>query len=142
MRKACGSIPLLLLLVVAGYAIAAEQGEEAKLRFAAAQHEIIAILIKEEQFDRVLPEFSRIVELGFEGPTEELVVKETWAVVDGLMAAAQFEIAHQVIDQALDHTAESDSEFGLLMLKGKLYRQEGRLREALQTYRLAQGLQQ
>ncbi len=142
MRKMVGSIPLLFLLVGAGLAAGTEQREEAKLRFAAAQHEIVAILIKEEQFDRVFPEFSRILELGFEGPAEELVVKATWSVVSGLTEAARFDVAHRVIDGALRHTAEPDSEFGLLMLKGKVYGQEGRIREALQTYRLAQRLQE
>ena len=142
MRKIAGSVLLLFLLIGAGLAAGPEQGEEAKLRFAAAQHEIIAILIKEEQFDRVLPEFSRILELGFQGSAEELVVKETWSVVNSLMDAAQFDLAHQVIDRALHDTEEADSEFGLLMLKGKLYKQEGRLREALQTYRLAQRIQE
>lgn len=144
MRKIlCSSA--VLILMWSGVAVAqkpAESSIEAKLRFAATQHEIISILIKEGQFDRVLPEFVRILELGFVGPDEELVVKETWSIVSSLTGAKQYDLAHMVADEALKQTAQVNSRFTLLMLKGKLYKHEGRLSEALSTYRKAQQIQQ
>lgn len=114
--------------------------EDADLRMAATQHEIIAILIEQGEFDQVLPEFEKILDLGFTGEREQLVVKEVWVVVNGLMAAQKYELGHQVIDSALRRLHEADSEFQLLMLKGKLYRQQGLVHEAVRTYRQAQRL--
>ena len=145
MKRVFCSLLVLLLLFCGVFAASATQpgtSAEAKLRFAAAQHEIIAILINDKQFDRVLPEFKKILELGFAGEQEQLVVKEVWSVVTALTDAAQYASAHQVLDEALSYARQQDNRFALLMLKGKIYKQEGRLREALGTYRQAQQLQE
>lgn len=120
----------------------AAQTEEARLRFAAAQHEIITILVREGQYDRVVEEFQKILALGFTGPQEELVVRETWAIVKGLMEQRAYDTAHEVIRSALQTLKGDDSHFALLMLRGKLFKEQGRLREALEAYRQAQQLQQ
>lgn len=115
---------------------------DAELRFAATQHEIIAILIEEEEFDRVVPEFQKILDLGFSGEQERLVVKEAWVVANGLLAAQRYDLAHQVVDSALNRLQSEESEFQLLMLKGKLYKQQGMVQEAVRTYRQAQRIRQ
>ncbi|GAB4237176.1 MAG: hypothetical protein Kow00109_11020 [Acidobacteriota bacterium] len=131
---------------LAGGASAAVQSpapnEEARLRFAAAQHEIITILVREGQYDRVVEEFQKILALGFAGPQEELVVRETWAIVKGLMEQHAYDTAHRVVESALQTLKSDDSHFALLMLRGKLFKEQGRLREALEAYRQAQRLQQ
>ncbi len=134
---------LLLLLCLAWVpaslgAMEVSSAEDAALRVAATQHEIIAILIEQGEFDRVLPEFEKILALGFSGEQEQLVVKEVWVIVNGLMAARRYDLGHQVIDSALRRLHGDESEFQLLMLKGKLYRQQGLVHEAVRTYRQAQ----
>lgn len=144
MSRLYGSIALIFLLAM-GPVLLAEPGTETRegaLRFAATQHEIIAILIEEGQFDRVLPEFQKILDLGFTGELEQLVVKEVWVVVNELSGANQFELGHQVVSSALRQLSEDESRFQLLMLKGKLYKQQGLVQEAVRTYRQAQGVRQ
>ena len=145
MKKVVCILALLLLLVtgqVAAQTATTRSSEDARLRYAAAQHEIITILINEGQYDRVPAEFQKILDLRFGGAQEELVVKETWAIVNGLMAKRQFEPAHRVVDEALRYAVQSESRFALIMLKGKIYKQEGRLKDALNAYRQAQQLQE
>lgn len=145
MKKVVCLFALLLLLVVGQVAaqnLTGQSSEDAKLRYAAAQHEIITILINEGQYDRIPAEFQKILDLGFTGDQEDLVVKEAWAIVTGLMANRQFESAHRIVDEALRKVERSDSRFALIMLKGKLFKQEGRLKDALNAYRQAQQLQE
>jgi tetratricopeptide (TPR) repeat protein len=143
-RVFCSLLVTLLLIcsLLAASTTVVNPGVEAKLRFAAAQHEIISILINEGQYDRVLPEFEKILELGLTGEQEQLVVKEVWSIVTALTEAGQYDSAHRLLDEALAKVAQQDNRFALLMLKGKVYKQEGRLREALGTYRQAQQLQE
>ncbi|MEJ2077055.1 MAG: hypothetical protein P8020_08155 [Acidobacteriota bacterium] len=145
MKKVVCLIALLLLLVsgqVAAQNLTRQSSDDAKLRYAAAQHEIITILINEGQYSRVPVEFQKILDLGFSGAQEELVVKEAWAVVTGLVANRQFEPAHRVVDEALRKTVRNENRFALIMLEGKLFKQEGRLKDALNAYRQAQQLQE
>lgn len=141
MKKVVCLFALLLLMVfgqIAAQNVTKQSTDDARLRYAAAQHEIITILINEKQYDRVPVEFEKILDLGFRGSQEELVVKEAWAIVTGLMAHRQFESAHQVVDEALQKVERNDNRFALIMLKGKLFKQEGRLKDALNAYRQAQ----
>jgi len=145
MRKAALLISLLILLCGGSLASAnpgSPETPDARLRFAAAQHEIISILITEQQFDRILSEYQKILDLGFSGSNEELVVKEAWSIARSLAELNQFRLAYRVLDATLQSVTERESGFALLMFKGKLLKQEGRTNEALAVYRQAQSLQQ
>ena len=140
-------VMVLVLLCMLGfgpaYATVGQEvlSEDSDLRFAATQHEIISILIREGEYDRVLPEFEKILSLDLSGPKEELLVKEVWLVANSLMTAEQYSVGQQVIDKALRKVSSDESRFTLLMLKGKLYKQEGRLQDAVRVYRQAQNVQ-
>ena len=113
-------------------------GERSRLHIAASQHEIIAILLNERQYDLVVGEFAKIVELGFTGDQERLLVEETWLVADQLRQAGQYQTGLEVIDLSLHNTSLPESQFALLMLKGKVLKDSGRIEEALSAYRRAQ----
>ena len=144
MKKALCS--LVLLLMSTGLVMSSSnsgpigESDEAKLRYAASQHEIISILLKEGQFDRILPEFNKILGLDLGSENEKLVATETWVVADQLVSAGQYSLAHRVVDAGLAKMVTSENQFTLLMLKGKIYREEGRLEEAISVYRKAQDL--
>jgi hypothetical protein len=121
----------------------ADRSEENKdkLRFAASQHEIISILIDEADFDGIIPEFDKILELGFTGDDERLVVKEALIISDRLMRLGQFPVAHEIIDETLEVTHQRDNQFSLLMMKGKIFKEQGQIRRALRAYKQAQRIQ-
>jgi tetratricopeptide (TPR) repeat protein len=116
------------------------ESDEANLRYAASQHEILSILLNEGQFDEILPEFNKILALDLGGENEILVAKETWQVAEQLVSAGQHSLAHGVVDASLAKMTKSENQFTLLMLKGKIYREEGLLDEAISVYRKAQDL--
>jgi len=113
----------------------------AKLRFAASQHEIISILLDEQDFEGIVPEYNRILELELTGDDESLVVKEALIIADRLMKLEQYPLAHEIIDETLEVTRQRDNRFSLLMMKGKIYKEEGQIRKALKTYKAAQRIQ-
>jgi tetratricopeptide (TPR) repeat protein len=119
---------------------ASRNTEESKLRFAATQHEIISIMLQEKEYAGALSEFRRILGLGLE--QEMPLVQEAWLVANQLIASRQYSFAHQVIDDTLEIVETPKNRFTLLMLKGKLYKEEGRTREAVRVYREAQKLQE
>jgi hypothetical protein len=117
-------------------------GEDAKLQYASAQHEIISILLQEQRFDAILPELEKMLALNLKGEHEKLMVQSIWVIVDQLVAAGQFSLSHKVIDSALPTVSGPGNEFTLLMLKGKIYKEQGMLKEAIELYRAAQEIQQ
>ena len=111
---------------------------EAQLRFASSQHEIIKILLDEDRYAEVLPEFWKILDLELTGEDEKPVVQEAWLIGEQLREVGEYALAHQVVDDSLDELETSDSRFYLLMLQGKIFQDEGLTEEALEAYREAQ----
>ena len=138
---------ILLLFFSTGWALGSPNvsvvgdGEEAKLRYASAQHEIISILLQEGKFESVMPELEKILALNLRGENEKLVVQEIWLIADQLIAAGKFELVHKILDSSLPRIKNPGNQFTLQMLKGKIYREQGRLEEAIELYRSAQELQ-
>jgi tetratricopeptide (TPR) repeat protein len=112
-----------------------------KLRYAASQHEIISILIEEGEYNQVITEFAKILELGLSGSDERLVVKEALIVASRLIESQQYSVAHEVVDEALEITQQRENRFSLIMMKGKVFKEEGKLKQALNAYRRAQKIQ-
>jgi hypothetical protein len=148
MKRALYSISLVLVLLIPNAVAleqqdrgAAENPELAQLRIAATQHEIISILLSEENYEEILPEYRRILALGLEGQNEKLVVREAWIVAGRLAEVGRFALAHQLVDETLAVSELEESRFTLLMVKGKVFKEEGRVKDALKVYRDAQKLQ-
>ena len=140
MRKALFLFTLLWSVTVVTNAqeVTESTDLEAQLRFASSQHEIIKILLDEDRYAEVLPEFWKILDLELTGEDEKPVVQETWLIGEHMSEAGQYDLAHEIVDGALDELETSESQFYLLMLKGKIFQDEGLTEEALAVYREAQ----
>ena len=140
MRKALFLFILLWSLTPAANAqeITESADLETQLRFAASQHEIIGILLDEGRYAEILPEFWKILDLDLTGEDEKPVVQEAWLIGEQLREVGEYALAHQIVDDALDELETSESMFYLLMLKGKVFQDEGLTDQALDAYREAQ----
>jgi tetratricopeptide (TPR) repeat protein len=136
------TLALVILSAVLGPCALAQaaDGDAAKLRIAGSQYEIIRVLLRKQEFSQVLPEFRKILGLQLSRENEVLVVRGAWTVVEELRKAGQYSIAHQVVDETLLSSHEVGNRFSLLMLKGKIFQEEGRLEDAIGVYRKAQQL--
>ncbi len=140
MRKALFLFTLLWSVTVVTNAqeVTESTDLDARLRFASSQHEIIKILLDESRYAEVLPEFWNILDLELTGEDEKPVVQEAWLIGEHMSEVGQYDFAHAIVDGALDELETSESQFYLLMLKGKIFQDEGLTEEALETYREAQ----
>ncbi len=143
MKKWTISLTLIAMLAFPAFGQgAAAASDEVKLQTAAAQHAIIEVLLKEQNFSQVLPEFKKILDLNLTGPNEQNVVKSAWIIVENLRGVRQFAIAEEIVDQTLAETKQNKNKFNLMMLKGKIYNDQGRFQEAKHVYRRAVQLNQ
>ncbi len=121
---------------------ASTQNEINKLQFAASQHEIIAILLEEGDWNQAVTEFYKILDLDLGVEAEGSLVEEVWQITEQLLEAKQFGFSHEIIDSTLERCKLPDNRFTLLILKGKVFKQEGKIRAALDVFREAQALQE
>lgn len=112
-----------------------------RLKAAALQQEIVLTLLKRGDYDAILPEFQEILDLRLGNQYEGLLTDGTWSVANALREREQFELAHQIVDATLPQISQDGNIASLLLLKGKIFKDQGRTREALQAYRQAQKLQ-
>lgn len=142
MRKTLVRASLLIALTGSAFPqVGIRRDEFSKLNFAATQHEIISILFKEEKYSEVLPEYRKILSLGLKGENETRVVQEAYWIVEQLRQAKKHSVAHQIVEETLARTSARENKFTLMMIKGKILKDEGRLDEAIELYRKAQEFQ-
>jgi len=121
---------------------ASAQSEISKLQFAASQHEIISILIEEGDWNQAVAEYYKILDLGLGIEYEGSLVEEAWQITERLLEAGQYDFCHQIIDSTLETCKLPDNRFTLLILKGKAFKQEGKIKAALDVFREAQAIQE
>ena len=114
---------------------------ESKLRFAAGQHEIIGILLEQGSFSEILFEYRKILELELRDENEVPVVKEAWYLVERLRQSEQYSLAHAIVAESLEWLQNRESAFYLLIMRGKIFHDEGRTEAAIDAYRKAQEFQ-
>ena len=95
MRKTWAIVIFLTYCSLMSFSLASALDDESKLKVAAAQHEVISILLQGEQYHNVLGQFRKILDLGFEGEYERLVVEEAWLIVEQLLEVGQYSIAER-----------------------------------------------
>ena len=111
-----------------------------KLRFAASQHEIVTLLIDDGRFEEAEAGYYELLDLRFSGPQEKLLVQSVWKIVEKLRNAGQHEVAHRIVAGTLRELAQLENRHTLLMLRAKLYQEQGSLSKALETLRQAKAL--
>ena len=113
-----------------------------RLQAAFVQQEIILAYLDQEDYDLVLEEYGKLLDLGLSGEHEALLARGTWAVVNLLKDKGAFEVAHQIIDDTLSRTTQRANRYSLLILKGKIYKTQGLIEEAVTTWQLAKKLEE
>jgi tetratricopeptide (TPR) repeat protein len=103
------------------------------LSIAEKQHEIARLLIKEGQFDRVLPEMRKILELNLQGEYEQAVAKSAGFIAYLLTENKQYSIGHELLDETLARMRLTQNVASLLKIKAYIYKTEGKLGKAIET---------
>lgn len=133
-------ILVLVLLITATQAqtpARASRGIDSRVASAAVQHEIVAALLQKKDFNRVLPELKKILDLRLPVEYETAVVEEFVSVSNQLMRAQRFDMAHQAVDAALQRVSADSSKLFLYIQSGRIHREQGNLDAAMEAYEKA-----
>lgn len=120
--------------------LALDEGDKAKLQFAASTHELIMTRLAEGQYEAILPEFRKILALDLGGSFDQRLTQGAWLIVDELRAEGQYDLAHSIIKETLSRVSDVDSRWELLILQGKTYKEQGRFEQAITSLEEARKL--
>ncbi len=126
------------------YGFNSESGQltdDQMLSIAETQFEIAKLLVKEGRFDRVLPEMRKILDLNFQGENEQLVAKSSSLIARLLVDNRQYALAHQLLDETLAKMKQRENLASVLKIKAYLYKSEGKLQKAIETFERANELE-
>lgn len=133
------TVVLGLCIGLSGLALAQEAGPDPAttrlLSIAETQHEIIQLLIQKGDYARAIKEFQVILSLDLPSRYEEAVFDETAIVTRKLYERGQREGAYSVLDMGLQSVQGIEFRARLLNIKAGLLKKDGRINEALETYR-------
>lgn len=108
---------------------------------AEAQHEICLLLIKNREYDKVLPGCKKIFDLDF--PKDQLfkLVESAKIIVDALIHHDQYAIAHQVLDEAIKEVDSDRAKASLYREKAYVFTKEGKDNQAVKLFQKAMELE-
>ena len=116
--------------------------EMKKLRVAAAQHDLILMLIEDKSFDQVETEWKKVLELKLGVRFEGQIADSLLAIAYKLYEEKQLALAQQILDASLSTVPFSNqNKSDILKLKATIYKDSGDLDDAVRTMRYAIELQ-
>ena len=139
-------VRLSVLLMVFGWApvrgvsAASNPAENAKLATAATHYEIAQLKLESGEYDAVVAEIRKILDLDFSSENEAVLTLSVLNLSEELLNANQHGLARNAVDATLKVSHQQENQFMLLMFKARIFRDEGKTDEALETYRKAQKL--
>jgi len=98
---------------------------------AEAQHEIVMLLIKNKQYDKVLPASKKILTLNFPLNREHQLVDHARLASSALGEQGNYTLAHQLLDEALKAVHNKKSKATLFKEKALLCSKNGQDGQAM-----------
>ena len=152
LKGRCGLLLLCLFLVSApgwmqaGVAFGSESEPagkpdseaQRKLTVASMQHELILLLIEGRSFDRVQPEWKKVLDLKLGARYEGAITESLLTIGNKLREAKQLPLAHQILDESLSTMPFNNKNKALILrFKAYLFKESGDSENAIRTFRLA-----
>lgn len=98
---------------------------------AASQHEIIMLLIKNREYDKLMSASRKILALDFPEGQEHRLVQHAQEVNSCLIRDGQYNLAQQLLDETLKSVHVNKSKAELYKEKAYAFKKEGRDKDAL-----------
>ena len=124
----------LLILLLGPQTAAFSQSWEQIRSTAERQHEMVMLLIRNGDFGRVLEASRQIFSLRFPANQEHLLVQEGRILSEALARQQQFQLAHNLLDQALRGVRSNPAKIDLFKEKAYLYTKQGRDKDAMELF--------
>jgi tetratricopeptide (TPR) repeat protein len=111
-----------------------------KLQIASTQHNIIAILLKDKDFNAVLPEYEKILSLRLPAQYDENVIKETLWISEAFLKGQRSDLSLALLERGIQGVNHPKSKAALYQEMGYVYRLQGNDLKAMECFRQAQKL--
>jgi tetratricopeptide (TPR) repeat protein len=134
-------VAMALLLNLWSFAPGQNDWEKSK-SIAASQHEIVMLLIKNKQYEKVFPASQKILSLEFPADRENLLVEHAQIVGHCLIQDGQFDLAHRILDEALKVVRSNKSKAELYKEKAYTCKKEGKDEQAMNFFQRAVELEE
>ena len=128
------------LATVAAQSVSDNEWEKIS-RAAYAQHEIVALSIRQSNVAGLLPEMRKFYSLRFPAKYESMLSGEIELVADALMHVRQFAVAYQIIDEGLQSLRIDRNKAAVLRKKAYILKKQGRDAEALRYFKQSVSLE-
>lgn len=148
----CGKAPvgpLLIILLASVVSIAslpAFQGSASasleKLKsMAEAQHEIVLILIKKQDYDKAAAEANRIFDMKWPGDQEPLLLRELLNLADAFLQQGQAPLGLKLIERNSGFFKRASSQAAIFKELGYLYKSMNQADKALEYFKKARDME-
>jgi tetratricopeptide (TPR) repeat protein len=144
MRKRYGYLGSWLTLLLFAFITASAQQpvtrednrpEIKTLELAHAQHEIIILLIKDNQFSKVWEAIQELLELPFPPEQEQALVKSLTIITEQLFQKGRVDLSHQILDKAVKVISSPANQGDIFLVQARLYKKQGLNYKAIEAYR-------
>jgi len=113
-----------------------------KLKFASRQHDLILLLIENQDFDSIEPKWKQVLDLKLGAEFESLIAKSLVAICYNLLDAKRSALGLKLIDDSLTAVPFSDkSRADIFGCQAALYKDTGDLNSAIKAMKKAQELE-
>jgi tetratricopeptide (TPR) repeat protein len=106
-----------------------------ELSIAYSKHEIIQLLMQKGDYETAFTEFEKILALRIPSEYEDALFKEIIIVSRKFYELDQKEFAYSSLDLGFDRLSQAELKAKLLNIKASLLKKDGKLDEAIQTYK-------
>ncbi len=108
-----------------------------KLNVASTEHDIIQLMLKKGEYEKIPAEIDNILNLELPSKFEKAVMKEILIVSNDLHKKGENEIALLIIDKGLNYCKSDENKVILLKVKAAFLKSMGKLEEAIKVFKKA-----
>ncbi len=108
---------------------------------AEAQHEIVLLLMKKQEYDKAMVEAYKIFDMRWPGDQEPLLLKEILNLADQFLSQGQAQLGLKLIERNIKYFKKTASQAAILKEMGYLYKSLKQDDKAIESFRKARDLE-
>jgi tetratricopeptide (TPR) repeat protein len=108
---------------------------------AEAQHEIVLLLMKKQEYDKAIVEACKIFDMRWPGDQEPLLLKELLNLADQFLSQGQAQMGLKLIERNSKYFKKTSSQAAILKEMGYLYKSLKQDDKAIESFRKARDLE-
>ncbi len=108
-----------------------------KLNIASTEHDIIQLMIKKGEYEKIPNEIKNIFDIGLPIEYEDAVLKEVLIVSNDLHKKGENEIALKILDMGYKYCKKNENKIIILKVKAAFLKSMGKIKDAISVFKKA-----